>query len=1255
MDLSQYLEEGDYKHDTIAEAEDDEYNAEDATGEPIFYADGPKVGAGRKDIKTADIIDPDITTGDMMTLIYSEIQRKKVAGHHIDSLNSFYRTGIKQIATKVFVVEGRMRNLRDKTEEDLAISEIIFKVEFTDINLSSPTTIKYKSGAVQMVYPSMCRLKGTTYSCSIHMDAKITATAVYKNGHTKTRTAELKNRRIGAVPCAVGTEVCNTYNCSRETLKNLEEDPEFPGGCFIIKGHEWVISNLENTANNTFHVHKNMYMNEIVRGNFLSKPGDAFENSYQIIIRYLTSGAITVEISPSKDNKIELPYYVLFRALGMTRDYEIVDNIVYGVENQDTTTRHMLEILERAFKVEDKDWAPVRRSTDPAEIVEFIGQKLKESSNTAAAKKDDNVAKYLNTNFLSIVDRYFLPHIGVGVEHRIRKLRFLGHLINKLLGVFMGIIESTDRDHYGTKRIYAAGTSVAKSFKTDFNFTVVQPIKKQLIKDFKNTPFSNVQLAESVSSAINSDELERLLMQSITSGNKTITVKRNEITNRVSSQTLYHKNDLNVKSTLGTINTPNTSASKQNERADEMRRVHPSFPGFVDVTQSADTGEQVGIVKQMACMASICSASSSFVMKSILLEDPDIIKLDDTTPAQISAERLSKVFVGGDWIGCCRNAHELARKYRELRRGGKIHHYTTIDCKLLVREIYFWTDLGRCMRPLVIVYNNIEEYIDNWRNGDRSVKFRQWIRLNRDHIRGLQAGRITMDDLREAGVIEYISPDEQENAFLSTNINNLRQNEGNLRRMYTHCDIDQAIFGIITLASPMPNHSSATRNTYYTNHRKQSAGWFALNYPFRIDKNTTLQHYCERPLISTFSDMLTYPNGQNAIIALIIHSGKNQEDSTDINGASVDCGMFNASFYTYEKAELEKNEQFGNPDYARTMDIKRGASYEHIVNGFIAEGTLVHKDDVLIPKCAKLPKPIGNYQYVDRSVVYKKDEPVIVERVIVSRNDEDALVAKVKLRADRPIGVGDKVSSRTGNKGICAAVSARSDMPYCASGLIPDALVNAHSIPTRMAINQMIESLLGVLAAKMGTHIDATAFRDMSVLQVLAILKKDYGLEFGGYERMYNGRTGDPIDTLIFCGPTTYQRLQKFVIDEHYAIRSGPTTALLRQPTDGKNNDGGLRIGEMEKDCMCAHGSMRALSEKMYTDSDGVIKHFCANCGNEAVVNERRGLYKCKRCGDNADIVKVPTCWAASVFFNESNAMNVRMEFDLAPHTYAAQ
>jgi DNA-directed RNA polymerase II subunit RPB2 len=1196
-------------------------------------------------------IDPTLGEYDMIAYLYAELKSKGIAGHHLSSMNSFYSSGIKQITTGIFSVDGRLNNQRDNTEEDKRISEITFHIEFTDINLRKPTTIKYKSGKPQMLTPTMARLKSLTYSASMYIDANISATALYKDGTTKTRTAEIKDFRIGAIPCMVGSELCNTYGRSREDLKKLGEDPTNPRANLIIKGLEWTIDSLENIANNTFHVHKNMYGKEIARGTFLSKPGDGYENSYQVILRYLTTGAITLEITTSKFDKLEIPFYVLFRALGMTADYDVLDHIVYGVENSDIVTKTLVTILHKAFGVTDERFAYIHRNTVPSEIVAFIGQKITE--NAEAARKDDNVAKYLNNNILSIFDRYIFPHIGTAVTHRVRKLRFLGHLINTLLRVVIGVLDSTDRDHQENKRVATAGITSAKIYKTNVNLAVIQPIKKALIKIFKSTPFSQVPLAETVKAAINADDLERMLTTAIVSSAKpNAKPGKLDITTRISSQMLYHKNALNVIGTLRVVNSPNSSSSnKQTERADKMRRVHPSYLGFICPSKSADTGPKVGTTKDMGISASICIANSSYNLRQTILSDPDIIDIDSVTPAEITTRKLAKVLVNGNWIACCLSAHFMARQYRAKRRANEIHHLVTIYWKPLGREIYFWTDAGRLMRPLIIVYNNLEAYINARRAGDTEYKFQQWIKLTSAHIEGLRSGRLSTDDLRKEGIIEYIAPGEQTDTFIAPNINELRKHVNDITKGYSHCDVSQAIFGITALSCPMANHSSATRVTYFTNHRKQSAGWFALNYPYRIDKNTTLQVYCDRPLVSTFTNALTLPNGQNIIVALAIHGGRNQEDSITVNESSINCGMFNSIFYTFEKAELEKGEQFGNPDMATTMDIKRDASYEHIENGFVKEGTKVKKGDVIIVKAAKIPKPTDSYTHIDRSVVYKKIAPATVEKVIVSTGDDGTTSARVKYSTERVLGVGDKLSSLSGNKGICSNTIPRCDMMYGEDGLVPDIVVNAHSFPTRMALNQICEGLLGMLAIKRGSHIDATSFISQDFDAIISMLH-ELGSDYMGHRRMYNGATGEYLDTLIFVCPNTYQRLLKFAADEIYATRVGPTSALTHQPLDGKTNDGGLRMGEMEKDGYCGQGCMRALNDKFYKDSDALTIYVCKACGNRAIVNEKLSIYKCKYCKDNADIVSVDSSWVANLFFNEASAANIRMLFEVDPHSY---
>ena len=1244
---------------------------------------------------------PELSKDDLSIIIFSSWKARGPAGHHIESMNSFYDRGIKQIITEIFSVTGEMKNERTD-EEGKDIDYINFEVKFTDANMLTPTTTQYQTGRPQMLTPNAARLRNMTYSAPLFVDAVAKATAVYKdtNRQPKTITADIKNFRIAGIPVMVGSKLCHTYNLDRESKIRLQEDPKDPGGYFIIKGGEWAVDNLENIHINDVQVFRNMHQKEIARASIISKPGDGYENSWQIILRYLNNGAITVELTAGKKDKVDVPFYLIFRAFGMTQDRDIINHIVYGVDNTDPVSKRMMEILSKAFLVSAKEFAHLKiskakkdeksemdaiahtlKSRNQQEIAQFLGKRLKKFVQDSNYEKDEEAVKFVYTESMKILDNKILPHCGVNPSARISKLWFLGHLINKLLRVEIGVSDSTDRDSYKNKRLHTAGVSIAKTFKTHYNFVVIQAIKKHLMDNFKTTPFSKVKLESAVKTAVNIGDLESVITKSITTGNKTVTIRRHEVNNRVSSQLLFRKNDLNVYSILNTINTPNSSSAKQTERSDEMRRVHPTYTGYIDHCQSAEGGEKVGMSKQICVSASILDASNSYILKQTLFADPAIIKLDKIIDAgDITSKELSKVFVNGDWIGVCKESYKIAAKYRMARRYGDINEFATIVWEPMVRELYFWVDNGRMVRPLIIVYNNIEEYIKAFKEGrayvseeqttllerihiptssqkkkqtdaKNLIKFQQWTKLKKEHIIGLQEGTITMDDLRKQRIIEYIAPEEAENVLIAENYELLKEKQNDIEHQFTHCDIELATLGIVSLSSPYVNHTPATRITMFTNHKKQTCGWFALNWPYRMDKGVFLQYYCEVPLVRTFTDGLTNPNGQNVIVAYMIHTGFNQEDSAVINASAIDRGVFVGSYFMFEKTELGKDEEWGNPDLDATLDIKYQANYEKTDKGRIIKGSLVKENDILFVKSAKIQKPNDpRYTYTDRSIRYKMREPAYVEEVIETRNDEDIELGKVKLRTIRPLIVGDKISSTNGNKSIVGLMCNEADMPYAEDGLVPDVLLNPHAIPTRMVIGQIIATVMGELSVRKGTTHDAKPFKKIDIVEVIKELE-GYGINNMCHKRLYNGRTGNWIDTLIFIGPVAYQRQKKFVLDNAYAVHNGPISNLTRQPTEGKANEGGLRLGEMEKDVIVAHSAMRTLYEKFYEDSDGIKLPIC-RCGERAIINEKENIYKCKKCGDSADISMVHSSWVANIFMHEAAAMGIPLKLELAPYAF---
>lgn len=1198
-------------------------------------------------------IDSKINLDDLLLIIHAEIQDKNPAYHHITSMNSFLSEGVYQIITKLFSAEIRFKNFRDMTEEDKKINEIEVRVVFTDAKIIPPTFSEERNSPPEPFYPNMARMKNMNYSGNLYVNATVTAIAYMHDGTTKTRTDNMVDFKLASIPIMVGSDLCSTRYLPRCGKKAVQEDPNDYGGYFIMYGNEWVIENLENIVNNTFHVYKNSYKKEIARGNFLSKAGDAFENSYQIIIRYLSSGIITVQMGENDFPDLEIPFYLFFRMLGMTADQDIVSHICYGMDTSDSITQRILQVIDDCYKVKlPQPLTKLRKEHDYDTIIDsmamLLDSNLRDPKILINVRKNPETLRYLHNKLLALLDAKFLPHIGTFPQHRIRKARFLGYLINKLLKVSMDIIPSTDRDSYANKRIHSAGTSFSKAFKTNFNFAVIMEIKKNLKKSFENNSFSNVKLSNDVMNAIKSNDLETALEKSIITGDKSIKVKNYETVNRVSSQLLSRKNDMHVISVMRGVNAGNSaSKSKQSERTDKMRRVHPTFVGYIDPTRSKDTGEGVGVNKEMTITASICGYSSSIILKNIIQDNEEFIPLDDATPERIYYENLAKVFVNGDWLGCCKKAHAFAEHFRQMRREGKINRYTTIVWRLDELEVKFYTDFGRMMQPLIIVYNNLDEY-------RKGKSFKQWIKLTYDHLLKIQNNSIRMENLVDEGVIEYISPEENENMYIARNLDVLREESGDVLKQYTHVAVEQSILGYVANDTPLAHCSAPVRTVYFGNHRKGSTNWFATNYPFRMDKHTVLQYYSERSNVHSFVNNYVYPNGTNCIVALTNFEGFNQEDSVVVNKSSVACGLYNACHYYTETIEIKKGEITGIPNPLTTTHIKRDAIYDYLdENGIIKEGTMAQKGYVLVCKMIELDNKnkSSTFTHLDKSIICKEG-PVIVDKVVIPTKTSEKTIIKVRLRSNRNIIQGDKVASRTGNKGIVSYVTDRSNLPYTEDGMVPDLIVNPQSVPNRMAINQLIECSMSILAAREGKLYDASPFKYVNVHEIIAQLKTEHNIEFGGMRRLYNGRTGEWVDALILIGPTVYQRLLKFVLDERYAMRSGPTDALTRQPVGGKSNEGGLKFGEMEKDVVVGHGTMRAFQEKTHEDSDGVKLYICRKCSHRAFVNEKDNKYICKVCKSYADIAEVNSSWVANLFFDYLEGMNIDLKFNLEKHKY---
>ena len=456
---------------------------------------------------------------------------------------------------------------------------------------------------------------------------------------------------------------------------------------------------------------------------------------------------------------------------------------------------------------------------------------------------------------------------------------------------------------------------------------------------------------------------------------------------------------------------------------------------------------------------------------------------------------MTKVFMNGRWIGVTDIlSHDLAKKYRLMRRQGKIDLYTSIYVNVMTLDLYFSTEQGRITFPLLVVEGHDSE------NG-------QDVLLTDEDLRGLTFGTVTIEDLEKRGVIDYITCDEQDNTLISEDYKTLRENAHNPLLKFTHCQIPQGILGYTTLSTPFGNYTDTVRVSYMTNHARQACGWPTLNFGYRCERKLYVQTYVETPLIQSVITPHCYPIGTNLMVAYCPYEGFNQEDSAIINKSSSDRGMMSIMHYTYLDAVLEKGEQITNPNAANTQLIIH-ANYNKIIDGLPLVGTIINRDDVVIGRIQELGKQGNVMKYKDNSVVYKMIEPAVVRSILPELNSEGKKVFNVKLNSYRKINQGDKIASRYGNKSIASNVIPACELPCTIDGEIPDIIIDAQGISKRMLLGQINECIMSLLATKLGATIDGTTFSHIDHYALEKALN-ECGIYDWGFKKMINGITGE--------------------------------------------------------------------------------------------------------------------------------------------------
>lgn len=560
--------------------------------------------------------------------------------------------------------------------------------------------------------------------------------------------------------------------------------------------------------------------------------------------------------------------------------------------------------------------------------------------------------------------------------------------------------------------------------------------------------------------------------------------------------------------------------------------------------------------------------------------------------------------------------------------------------------------VGRCCRPLFIVDEATQSLV---------------LKKN-EHVSALASGELEWDSLIARGVCEYVDVEEEETIMCAMTPEDLAEARLHPRTAYTsnytHCEIHPSmILGICASIIPFPDHNQSPRNTYQSAMGKQAMGIYATNYQLRMDTLANILYYPQKPLVTTraleYLHFRELPAGQNAVVAIACYSGYNQEDSVIMNQSAIDRGLFRSLFYrTYSDAEQAATgnaaagaagtlaERFARPARESTLRMRHGTYDKIEEDGLVAPGTQVGGEDVIIGKIAPLPAGdelgarTAAHTHRDASLPLRSTEHGIVDQVMLSTNADGLKFARVRVRSKREPQMGDKFASRHGQKGTVGITYRSEDMPFTAEGITPDIIINPHAIPSRMTIGHLVECLLGKVSALTGDEGDATPFTDVTVEAISQALAA-CGYQQRGLEVMYNGHTGRKLAAQVFLGPTYYQRLKHMVDDKIHARARGPLQILTRQPVEGRSRDGGLRFGEMERDCMIAHGAAAILKERLFDVSDAYRTVVCECCGLLAIGNERKGVFECRGCRNKTQIAQVNVPYAFKLLCQELMAMNI--------------
>ena len=1064
----------------------------------------------------------------------------------------------------------------------LELGDLDVIIELGKIRIGRPIVYEANGSQTESI-PMMARLRNMTYSAPIYLEFTIVEEGM---------EIEEVEEEIGNMPVMVKSMLCNLHrhyltgegssdDDYKNALKIKGEDPQDPGGYFIVNGTERVLVCLEDLAPNRVMVESEQ---RYQRQTELAKVFSQREGFRALtVVEKKKDGILQVSIPVASG---QVPLAVLMMALGM----ESADDIMQAITTDPEMQNLILANIEEIHSTEG--------IYTTQEALEYMERRF------AAGQSKEYRKKRINY----ILDNTLLPHLSTTYEARLKKAVFLGRMAREVLELNRGQRKPDDKDHYANKRLKLAGNLMEELFRSGLQ-ALLNDMKYQMERSYSKRKENRIH------HAVRRDVLTNKIMHAMATGNWT--GGRAGV-----SQLLDRTCNMATLSHLRRVISPLTRSQPHFEARD----LHPTQFGRLCPNETPE-GQNCGLVKNLALMVDVSENLPDAQIREILDEL-------DIHPIEEGEAQLGKVYFNGDLIGTHEAPVDLVTEIRQRRRKNMISNVVNVRYDDSLNDVIINSDPGRIRRPLLVV----------GRNNRLSIKERD--------IDSIQQGKSEWEDLLKKGLVEYIDAEEEENCLIALNEDDLVRNKKTHK--YSHMEVDPlTILGVATSNVPFPEHNSSPRCTMGAGMSKQSLGLGQANYRIRPDTRGHLLHYAQRPMLQTeamkYNTLRTRPAGQNMVVAVMSYHGYNMEDALIFNQGSIDRGIGRSTFVRTYMSE-ERRYPGGQEDrFVIPGPDVRGARSEEAYF-YLEEDGLIYPEidlngkEVLIGKTSPprfLAEPtdfLSPQKVRESSLTVRHGEKGTVDSVMLSETENGSRIARIRVRDQRVPEMGDKFASRHGQKGVIGHLVPAEGMPFTEQGITPDLIINPHAIPSRMTVAHVLEMIGGKVGSMEGRAVDGSAFSGEKENDLRTSLA-EFGFRHSGREVLYDGQTGRRIDAEIFIGVIYYQKLHHMVSGKLHARSRGPVQLLTRQPTEGRARMGGLRFGEMERDCLIAHGAAMVIKDRLLDESDKTVQFVDSQSGHIGYL-DRRGVLS-SPMGDNTSIYPVTMSYAFKLLLEELKSLGI--------------